>query len=56
MKKYTAIALLLAAMLGLSACKTEDNIQVENGGTPSQTTTANAPEESGNESTEENTE
>ena len=48
MKKYTAIALLLAAAITLSACsKAEDNIQAENGGTPSQTTTENAPEESG---------
>ena len=57
MKKYTAIALLLAAALTLSACsKAEDNIQAENGGTPSQTTTENAPEESGKENTEEDTE
>ena len=57
MKQYTAIALLLAAALTLSACSNaEDNIQVENGGTPSQTTTENTPEESGKETTEENTE
>ena len=57
MKKYTAIALLLAAALALSACsKTEDNIQTENDGTTSQTTTESAPEESGEENTEEDTE
>ena len=57
MKKYTAIALLLAAALALSACsKAEDNIQAENDGTTSQTTTESAPEESGKEITEEDTE
>ena len=48
MKKYTAIALLLAAALTLPACAVKgDIIQVENGGgTPSQTTTEKATEES----------
>lgn len=46
MKKITAITLLLAAALTLSACGTNDNIQVENGfGTPSQTTAENTPNE-----------
>ena len=55
MKKYMAITLLLAAAVTLSACKAEDNIQVENnGGTTSSTTTGNAPEESSNEDTEGN--
>ena len=57
MKKYIVLALLTAAMLILSACSTgDDKVVAENGGTPSQTTTSKAPEESGNESTEENTE
>ena len=57
MKKYTAIALLLTAALTISACsKAEDNIQAENGGTPSQTATENTSEESGGEITEEDTE
>ena len=56
MKKITALALLLAAALTLSACKTEDNIQPENGGgTPSQTTDKKTPEESG-ENSENNSE
>ena len=43
MKKYSAIALMLAAALTLSACggTKEEN----NGGTPSETTTGNTPEE-----------
>ena len=54
MKKYKAIPLLLAAALALSACEAGDNIQVENDGTPSQTTTENAPQESGEDNAEEN--
>lgn len=55
MKKITAIALLLAAALALSACQSGDNIQVENGGgTPSQSTSGNAPEENGGGSSEDN--
>ena len=55
MKKYTAIALLLAAALTLSACKGEDTVHVENGdGTTSTTTTTeNTPEESSGEETGE---
>ena len=60
MKKITAIALLSAAALALSACAEKtDKIQVENDvGTTSgtSTTTENTPEESGKETTEENTE
>ena len=53
MKKYTAIALLLAAAITLSACKEEDNFQVENnGGTTSSTTTGNTPEESSDNNTD----
>ena len=47
MKKITAAALLLAAVLTLSACGAGDNIQVENGGgTPSGSNSENAPNES----------
>ena len=53
MKKYTAMALLLAAALAISACKAEDDVQADNGGTPSQTTTESAPEESSEETTED---
>ena len=54
MKKYSAIALMLAAALTLSACGTSENIQPENGvGTPSQTTGENTPEENAGENTEE---
>lgn len=59
MKKYTAIALLLAAALTLSACKGEDTVHVENGGgttSTTTTTTENTPEESSGEVTEEETE
>ena len=60
MKKITAIALLSAAALALSACaENTDKIQVENDvGTTSSTTTTteNAPEESSGEITEEDTE
>ena len=41
MKKYSAIALLLAAALTLSACGNNQN--ENNNGTPSETTTGNAP-------------
>ena len=55
MKKFTALALLLAAALALSACEAGDNIQVENGGgTPSQSSGGNAPEENGGDSSEDN--
>lgn len=54
MKKYRTIPLLLAAALALSACEASDNIQAENGGTPSQTTTENTPQESGGDNPEEN--
>ena len=55
MKKYTAIAVMLAAALTLSACGRNDNVQPENGGgTPSQTATENAPEESEENSGENN--
>ena len=54
MKKMTALALLLAAALTLSACGTNDNVQVENGGgSSSQNTADNAPEESSENSSEE---
>ena len=54
MKKYAGIAVLLAAVLTLSACGTNDNVQVENGGgSSSQNTADNAPEESGEETPEE---
>ena len=60
MKKITAIALLSAAALALSACaENTDKIQVENDvGTTSSTTTTteNTPEESSGEITEEDTE
>ena len=58
MKKYTVIALLLAAAVTLSACNSGDNIQVENGGgtTSTTTTTENTPEESSGEITEDGTE
>ena len=56
MKKYKAIPLLLAAALALSACEAGDNIQAENGGTPSQTTTENAPQENGGENNENSSE
>ena len=55
MKKYTAIALMLAAALTLSACGRNDNVQPENGGgTPSQNAAENAPEESEENSGENN--
>lgn len=55
MKKYAGIAVLLAAVLTLSACGKTDNIQVENGGgTPSQTTAENTPDDSGENNSEEN--
>ena len=54
MKKYKAIPLLLAAALALSACEASDNIQAENDGTPSQTTTENATQGSGGENNENN--
>lgn len=54
MKKNAGIAVLLAAVLTLSACGTNDNVQVENGGgSSSQNTAGNAPEESGEETPEE---
>ena len=57
MKKYTALALLLAAAVTLSACGTEDKLQVENdGGTPSNTTTGNTPEESSEDNVEKDPE
>ena len=61
MKKIAAIALLSAAALALSACaEKNDKIQAENGGgTPSQTTVENAPDESkenSEETDEENAE
>lgn len=54
MKKITALALLLTAALALSACGTNDNIQVENGGgSSSQNTADNAPEQSSEKNSEE---
>ena len=54
MKKYTLIAFLLTAALALSACNTEDNIQVENGeGTPSESISDAQPTESGTDGTDE---
>lgn len=57
MKKYTATALLLAAVLTLSACTASDDTQNNDPeGTPSETTAENAPEESGEEGSGENAE
>ena len=52
MRKISAIALLMAAALTLSACGTEDKLQVENGGTPSESSSGNAPEESSGDNAE----
>ena len=55
MKKITALALVLAAALALSACQSGDNVQVENGGgNASQTTAEKAPEENGGNDGEDN--
>ena len=54
MKKHAVLAALLAAALCLSACGTEDKSPIKNGGgTPSQTTAENAPEENSEETENE---